>query len=71
MCVCFHVGQDRMGASLSSDAGPAVRAEAIMAAPPQGCPMHQEAQPAKGTALGQIRLPLYHAMSYHTLFNNG
>lgn len=60
-----------MGASLSSPAAPAVRAEAMMAAPPQGCPMHQEAQPVKGTAVGRMRLPLYHAMSYHTIFNNG
>ncbi|KAK9528194.1 hypothetical protein VZT92_014682 [Zoarces viviparus] len=36
-----------MGASLSTSAAPTVRAEAMMAAPPQGCPMHQEAQPVK------------------------
>lgn len=39
-----------MGASLSTPAAPTVRAEAMMAAPPQGCPMHQEAQPVKGAA---------------------
>ncbi|XP_075941537.1 holocytochrome c-type synthase isoform X2 [Anarhichas minor] len=36
-----------MGASLSTPAAPTVRAEAMMATPPQGCPMHQEAQPVK------------------------
>ncbi|XP_071341685.1 holocytochrome c-type synthase [Trachinotus anak] len=34
-----------MGASVSTPAAPTVRAEAMMAAPPQGCPMHQEAKP--------------------------
>ncbi|CAK6969176.1 holocytochrome c-type synthase [Scomber scombrus] len=36
-----------MGASMSTPAALTVRAEAMMAAPPQGCPMHQEAQPVK------------------------
>ncbi|XP_063769020.1 holocytochrome c-type synthase isoform X1 [Eleginops maclovinus] len=37
-----------MGASYSTNAAPTVRAEAMMAAaPPQGCPMHQEAPPVK------------------------
>ncbi|KAM7390847.1 hypothetical protein PAMA_008847 [Pampus argenteus] len=35
-----------MGASMSTPPAPTVRAEA-MASPPQGCPMHQEAQPIK------------------------
>lgn len=35
---------------MSTPAAPTVRAEAMMAAPPQGCPMHQEAQPVKGAA---------------------
>uniref|UniRef100_A0A3B5BB33 Holocytochrome c-type synthase n=1 Tax=Stegastes partitus TaxID=144197 RepID=A0A3B5BB33_9TELE len=38
-----------MGASVSTPAAPTVRAEAMMAAPPQGCPMHQEAQPVKAS----------------------
>ncbi|XP_061821079.1 holocytochrome c-type synthase isoform X2 [Nerophis lumbriciformis] len=36
-----------MGSSLSSPAAPTVRAEAMMAVPPQGCPMHKEDQPVK------------------------
>lgn len=36
-----------MGASVSTPAAPTVRAEAMMAVPPQGCPMHQEAPPLK------------------------
>ncbi|XP_071398895.1 holocytochrome c-type synthase-like [Centroberyx affinis] len=36
-----------MGASVSTLAPPTVKAEAVMVAPPQGCPMHQEAQPVK------------------------
>lgn len=35
---------------MSTPAAPTVRAEAMMTAPPQGCPMHQEAQPVKGAA---------------------
>ncbi|XP_060949532.1 holocytochrome c-type synthase [Limanda limanda] len=35
-----------MGASMSVHAAPTVKAEAMMADPPQGCPMHKEAQPA-------------------------
>ncbi len=64
-----------MGASLSTPAAPTVRAEAMMAAPPQGCPMHQEAQPVKGTAARGMRMllimllttliSLYCAMWYH------
>lgn len=42
--------QLKMGSTISSPAAPTVRAEAMMAVPPQGCPMHQEAQPVKGTA---------------------
>lgn len=38
-----------MGASLSTQATPTVKAEATMASPPQGCPMHQEAREVKGT----------------------
>ncbi|KAA8581011.1 hypothetical protein FQN60_013969 [Etheostoma spectabile] len=38
-----------MGASLSTPAAPSVRAEAMVATPPPGCPMHQEAQPGKVT----------------------
>lgn len=38
-----------MGASSSSPVAAPVGAEAMMAAPPQGCPMHKEAQPVKGT----------------------
>lgn len=41
--------QVRMGAS-SSAAAPAVRAEATVDAPPQGCPMHQHPQPVTGSA---------------------
>ncbi|XP_034416327.1 cytochrome c-type heme lyase isoform X2 [Cyclopterus lumpus] len=36
-----------MGASLSTPAAPTVWAEAMTAAPPQGCPMDQEAPPVK------------------------
>ncbi|XP_029954930.1 holocytochrome c-type synthase isoform X1 [Salarias fasciatus] len=36
-----------MGASVSAPAAPTVRAEAMVAVPPQGCPMHQEAPPIK------------------------
>ncbi|XP_068438076.1 holocytochrome c-type synthase-like isoform X3 [Clinocottus analis] len=36
-----------MGASLSTPAASTVWAEGIMASPPQGCPMHQEAPPVK------------------------
>lgn len=43
-----YFAQGRMGASLSTPDAPTVRAEAMMAVPPQGCPMHQEAQPVKG-----------------------
>lgn len=32
---------------MSTPAAPTVRAEAMVAAPPQGCPMHQEPQPVK------------------------
>ncbi|XP_062235746.1 holocytochrome c-type synthase [Platichthys flesus] len=35
-----------MGASMSTHAAPTVMAEAMTAAPPQGCPMHKEAEPA-------------------------
>ncbi|XP_032359850.1 holocytochrome c-type synthase isoform X1 [Etheostoma spectabile] len=41
--------EGRMGASLSTPAAPSVRAEAMVATPPPGCPMHQEAQPGKVT----------------------
>lgn len=34
-----------------------------MAAPPQGCPMHQEAQPAKGEPM------FYHAVLYHVILS--
>lgn len=40
----FDFNPNRMGASTSSSAA-SVQAEGIIAAPPQGCPMHQEAQP--------------------------
>lgn len=36
---------------MSTPAAPTVRAEAMMAVPPQGCPMHQEAQPVKGETI--------------------
>lgn len=49
---------NRMGASFSSPA-PSVQAEAMVAAPPQGCPMHQEAQPAKGNVDISSCLPLH------------
>ncbi|CAB1441403.1 unnamed protein product [Pleuronectes platessa] len=42
----FANRQCRMGASMSTHAAPTVMAEAMMAAPPQGCPMHKEAEPA-------------------------
>ena len=45
---------DRMGGSSSSPVA-TVGAEATMAAPPHGCPMHKEAQPVKGTAVGGWR----------------
>lgn len=48
--------QDGMGASVSTLAAPTVNAEAVTAAPPQGCPMHREAQPVKGRAVGVIVL---------------
>lgn len=41
-----------MGASVSTPTAPTVKAEAVTATPPQGCPMHREAQPAKGSAVG-------------------
>lgn len=52
--LCMWFVSPRMGAYSSSPATPEVRAEAVSAAPPQGCPMHQDAQPAKGTAAGHI-----------------
>lgn len=45
-----------MGASVSTPAAPTVKAEVVTAAPPQGCPMHKEAQPVKGSAVGVIKL---------------
>lgn len=45
-----------MGASGSTPAAPTVRAEAVTASPPQGCPMHREAQPVKGSAAVATRL---------------
>lgn len=53
-----------MGASSSSQSAPAVRAEAIVAAPPQGCPMHQDAQPVKGIAV--MTLPFCNSVSNYT-----
>lgn len=57
-----------MGASLSTPTAPTVNAEAMMAAPPQGCPMHQEAQAVKGAAAGGIS---YYIMLSYFIFNNG
>lgn len=53
VCVfmCCYI-QGKMGASFSSPAAPTVRAEAVVAMPPQGGPIHQQAQPAKGVARG-------------------
>ncbi|TNN39589.1 Cytochrome c-type heme lyase [Liparis tanakae] len=48
-----------MGASLSTPAAPTVWAEAVAAAPPQGCPMHQAAPPA--TASPPVECPMHQA----------
>lgn len=37
-----------MGASTSTPTAPTVQAEAVIATPPQGCPMHKENQSVKG-----------------------
>lgn len=59
-----------MGAFVSTPAAPTVRAEAMMAAPPQGCPMHQEAKPVTGSAAGGARLLTVVIALYHTIFDN-
>ncbi|XP_056290189.1 holocytochrome c-type synthase [Pseudoliparis swirei] len=48
-----------MGASLSPPAAPPVWAEASAAAPPQACPMHQEAPPAE--AAPPVECPMHAA----------
>lgn len=63
-----YFAQGRMGASLSTPDAPTVRAEAMMAVPPQGCPMHQEAQPVKGA----VSCYYYIIIScYVIIFNEG
>ena len=62
MC-CYLIRLGRMGASASTPAAPTVRAEAMMAVPPQECPMHQEAKPVPGSAAGGSRL--YSIILYH------
>lgn len=44
-CLC---SDNRMGASVSTPAAATVQAEAVMATPPEGCPMQHQAPPTKG-----------------------
>uniref|UniRef100_A0A3P8VCK8 Holocytochrome c-type synthase n=1 Tax=Cynoglossus semilaevis TaxID=244447 RepID=A0A3P8VCK8_CYNSE len=48
-----------MGASSSTPSAPTVQAQAMMASPPQGCPMHQEAKPV--TASPPSQCPMHKA----------
>lgn len=56
-----------MGASSSTPSAPTVQAQAMMASPPQGCPMHQEAKPVTGMFFRREVTLAYHCtfIAYH------